>query len=363
MKFKLIILGVLIQANLFAQNIVCLTIESNPNLNDPALAVFPKYINVLDCFSIYAESSISDEKVLHAGAVAAELLDNDENGIVDDPLLKSQLQSNGALMPIFSQEGNNAENTFFTLYNGNGASAVLYNNEMDPTQTGYWGSDASVEEILHVINHVGHTNVYPAAFSMNPNSSLMTEAMDVARGGQFLSIPNPYPSEAWYHYDDQTCDYQCMAIEYMYWSIVSWMGILNDPSTCNGIANEWEPCSPALFQSTDVLMYNLITDPQYVLPQLAPDGNYCPNNSGTGMINELQEFIIYPNYADDVIHVDGLREKTQLFLTDATGRTVLKEETNSSAHDINVSSLNAGSYILNLKTGISQSIHKIIIRR
>jgi hypothetical protein len=140
------------------------------------------------------------------------------------------------------------------------------------------------------------------------------------------------------------------------------MGILNDPSTCNGIANEWEPCSPVLFQSTDVLMYNLITDPQYVLPQLAPDGNYCPNNSGTGMINELQKIMIYPNYADHVIHVDGLRGKTQLILTDATGSAVLKEETNTSKHDINVSTLIAGSYILNLRTATDQSAHKIIVR-
>jgi hypothetical protein len=362
MKIKLIILSILFQGNLFAQNTVCLTIESNPNSNDPALAEFTKYVNVLDCFDIYAEGSISDEKVLHAAAIAAELLDNDENETVDDPLLKSQLQSNGALIPIFSQEGSNAENTFFTLYNGNGAAAVLYNNEMDPAQPGHWGSDASVEEVMHVINAVGHTNVYPSAFSIGVGSSLMTNAMDVARGGQFLTIPNPYPSEAWYHYDDQTCDYECMAIEYMYWSIVSWMGILNDPATCNGIANEWEPCSPALFQSTDVLMYNLITDPQYLLPQLAPDGNYCPNNSGTEMINEMQEIIIYPNYADHVIHVNGLRENTQLILTNATGRIVLTEETKNSAHVLNISTLNAGSYILNIRTATGQRAHKIIIR-
>jgi len=362
MKIRLIILGILFQVNLFAQNTVCLTIESNPNSNEAGLGLFTKYVNVLDCFSVYAESSISDEKVLHAAAIAAELLDNDENGYVDDNLLKTQLQSSGALIPIFSQEGSNAEDLFFSQYNGEGAAAVLYNNEMDPAQPGHWGSDATVEEVIHVINAVGHTAVYPNAFSIEPGSSLMTDAMDVARGGQFLTIPNPYPSEAWYHYDDQTCDYQCMAIEYMYWSIVSWMGILDDPSTCNGIANEWEPCSPTLFQSTDVLMYNLITDPQYLLPQLAPDGNYCPNNSGIELIGEMPEIIIYPNHADDVIRINGLQKNAQLILTDATGRTVLKEETNNSVHDIDVSTLNAGSYILNLKSGTVQSTHKIIIR-
>ena len=259
-----------------AQNTVCFTIDPNP-VNGIAFSGFTKYVDVLGCFFIVAESTIPDAKVLHAAAVAAELLDNNEDGIVDDPLIESQLQNEQAFMPIFSSEGSNAENLLFNNYNGNGASAVLYKNEMDPSQTGHWGSDATVEEVIHTINHVGHTNVYPSVFSMQPNSSLMSDAMDVARGGQFMTIPNPYPASAWYHYDDWTCDYECMMIEYMYWAIVSYMGILDDAQTAAGIANEWEPYNATLLQSTDILMYDLITDPQYKLPLLAPDGNYCPN--------------------------------------------------------------------------------------
>ena len=70
-----------------AQNTVCFTIDPNPNTNDPALAPFTKYVDLLGCFSIYAESTMSDAKVLHAAAVAAELLDNNEDGIVDKTLL------------------------------------------------------------------------------------------------------------------------------------------------------------------------------------------------------------------------------------------------------------------------------------
>ena len=116
--------------------------------------------------------------------------------------------------------------------------------------------------------------------------------MDIARGGQFINIPNQYPEEAWYHYDDWTCDYECMAIEYLYWCIVSHMGILDDTQTCNGIDNEWELCTPELFESTDVSMYAILTDPQYIMPQLAPDGNYCPSSvlgdvNGDGIVNIL----------------------------------------------------------------------------
>ena len=272
------------------QNTVCFTVDPNPN-STTAFSGFTKYVDVLGCFSVYAESSIPDAKVLHAAAVAAELLDNNEDGIIDDPLIEAQLINENALMPIFSYDGSSAENLLLNNYNGNGISAVLYKNEIDPTQTGRWGYDATVEEVIHTINHVGHTNVYPTAFSMQPNSSLMSSAMDVARGGQFLSIPNPYPSSAWYHYNDQTCNYECMMIEYMYWAIVSYMGILNDPQTAQGISDEWEPYNATLLQSVDILMYNLITDPQYKLPLLAPDGNYCPNASSISEINTDKELI------------------------------------------------------------------------
>ena len=271
---------------LFSLNEVCYEVESNPNQGQPGFSYFTKYVNVLDCFEIYAPSNITDEKVLHAAAIAAELLDNDEDGIVDDPELKEELILNGALMPIFASEFSQAANNFFNNYDGEGASAVLFNSEIDPSNPGYWGDDASVEEIIHTINHVGHVNIYPEAFSIQPNSSIMSDAMDIARGGQFINVPNNYPEESWYHYDDWTCDYECMAIEYMYWSIVSYMGILNDPQTCSGIDNEWELCTPELFQSVDTLMYSLILNPNYKIPHLAPDGNYCPNNILIGDVNE-----------------------------------------------------------------------------
>jgi len=356
---------------LLGQNNVCFDIEENPTPNHSALGVFSKYVNVLDCFSIYAESSISDENVLHAAAVAAELLDNNEDGIVDDPLIESQLISENALMPIFYQDGNSAMNTFFNNYNGDGVSAVLWNNEIDPSQPGHWGDDASVEEIIHTINHVGHTHVYPAAFDLQPNSSLMSAAMDVARGGQFLSVPNNYPSSAWYHYDDWTCDYECMAIEYMYWAIVSYMGILDDPQTAAGIANEWEPYNVALLQSMDTLMYALITDPQYSLPLLAPDGNYCPGN--TSVVEEnLPESIslvsVYPNPFNSTTTIwfsVETQHAASLHIFDLTGRlveTLVDGKMEPGNHEIqwNASNYSSGIYFAELVSGENRLVQKLI---
>jgi len=299
------------------QNSVCFTIEDNPDINTLAFSDFTKYVHVLDCFSIYAESSISDAKVLHAASIAAELLDNDEDGEVDDPLLKNELNTNGALIPIFSYDGSPAMDNFFDYYNGNGAAAVLWRDEIDPSSPGYWGSDATVEEVVHVINVVGHTNIYPAAFSVQPNSSLLTEAMDVARGGQFIQHPGTYPEEAWYHYDDYTCDYECMAIEYLYWCIVTDMGILSDDQTCSGIANEWEPCTPQLLEEMDTLMFSLINNSNYLLPQLAPDGNYCPVSVQTAdesrYPTSFQLFSAYPNPFNPETNIDYTVPRGTLF--------------------------------------------------
>jgi hypothetical protein len=346
---------ILLAPALIAQNNVCFSIETNTN-SGLAFSGFTKYVNVLDCFEVYAESSIADSKVLHAAAVAAELLDNNEDGVVDDILLKNELAASGALIPIFSFDGSAAEGIFFNNYNGNGAAAVLYNNEMDPSQTGHWGDDATVEEVIHVINAVGHTSIYPSAFEMTANSSLMTAAMDVARGGQFLTIPNPYPSSAWYHYDDNTCDYSCMAIEYMYWSIVSNMGVLNDVSTCNGIANEWEPCSPSLFQSTDVLMYNLITDPQYLLPQLAPDGNYCPQGMSTIDLKK-DSFKLYPNPGKgEYFFSSSFKNDMNYSIFDTIGRKIETNSISTNSNVLNLTHLNEGAYVITLSNGMSQQI-------
>ncbi|MDP6684657.1 MAG: hypothetical protein QGH24_01790 [Candidatus Marinimicrobia bacterium] len=266
-------------SHIIGQNEVCFEIEQNPNSSDPAFQCFTKYVNVLDCFEVFAQQNVSDEKVLHVAAVAAELLDNDEDGVVDDEMLFFALHSQQALMPVFTFDGNSCMENFEDNYEGEGVSAVLFRNEIDPNQPGHWGDDATVEEVLHTINHVGHVSIFPNVFGLSPNSSTMSDAMDIARGGQFLEVPDNYPEEAWYHYDDWTCDYECMAIEYLYWCIVTDMGILNDPQTCAGIANEWEPCSPELFETTDVIMHSVVNNPNYLLPQLAPDGNYCPENA------------------------------------------------------------------------------------
>ena len=88
---KKVIIILLFPLLVLSQNNVCFSIEENPNLELQAISSFTKYINVFNCIHIYAEPSVSDQKVLHAAAIAAELLDNNEDGVVDDVNVQNQL--------------------------------------------------------------------------------------------------------------------------------------------------------------------------------------------------------------------------------------------------------------------------------
>jgi len=104
--------------------------------------------------------------------------------------------------------------------------------------------DASIEEVLHLITN-GYVALYPDRFGLNyRRPSDLTRAMDVARGGQFTLIPRQYPDNAWYSYDDYTCDYECMAVEYFYWALTSILGGQDFPQRAEWIENEWRLSSP-----------------------------------------------------------------------------------------------------------------------
>jgi len=96
--------------------------------------------------------------------------------------------------------------------------------------------------------------------------------MDIARGGQFGSVPSLYPVGAWFTYDDVTCDYPCMATEYFYWTMTSVLGA--QENRAGEIAHEWALNTRALVEFGDKAVYDLITDPQYSLPTMLPDGSY-----------------------------------------------------------------------------------------
>ena len=77
-----------------------LEITANPHSDYPGMQFFTKYVDVFG-LGIYAEAGFSDGQVLHAAAILAELLDNDENGVIDDEAVLARLVDQRAIIPMF----------------------------------------------------------------------------------------------------------------------------------------------------------------------------------------------------------------------------------------------------------------------
>lgn len=132
--------------------------------------------------------------------------------------------------------------------------------------------DASIEEILHFLTN-GYTNANPTVFGTDyTKPSKLTAAMDVARGGKFKTIPKKYPTTAWYSYTDKTCNYKCMAVEYLYWALTSHLG--GQEGRAASQAHEWKLGKKAAFAKGDKLMNALLKDPANKMPTKLPNGKY-----------------------------------------------------------------------------------------
>jgi hypothetical protein len=96
--------------------------------------------------------------------------------------------------------------------------------------------------------------------------------------GQCALPPNgEYPGDAWYTYLDPTCSYGCMVTEYFYWALTALLEAQSDNHRCNDISDEWDLCTNKQVKLRDPDMYTLLTDSQYALPTILPDGNYTPS--------------------------------------------------------------------------------------
>ena len=69
--------------------------------------------------------------------------------------------------------------------------------------------DASLEEVFHLISAKGISPYYPSTDAEEYQSFKLSEAVDIARGGYFDTIPASYTTSAFYTYDYLTCDYNC----------------------------------------------------------------------------------------------------------------------------------------------------------
>ncbi|MBX2877828.1 MAG: hypothetical protein KTR30_37255 [Saprospiraceae bacterium] len=246
--------------------------------NDPNFKITANEEGVLKRFSrqvevfgikIFAVPGVADDRLLHAANVLAQYLDNDEDGIPDNPAVLESLLEQKAFLVMWEKERD------LNINPPNGWEGQDLGHE--ETQPNYVGNgltsrfDASLEEVLHLITHVGYAKTYPDVFGEKPGTEI-AKAMDTARGGQFMAIPTSYPTDAWYTYDDETCDYSCMVTEYHYWALTSLLGA--QENRLEEIEHEWKLNSKEKLRQGDSAIFQLLTDPQYKFPSVLPDGSY-----------------------------------------------------------------------------------------
>ncbi len=77
------------------------------------------------------------------------------------------------------------------------------------------------------------------------------------------------------------------------------------------------------------------------------------------------KLVLYPNPAKDYLHLEfSSLEKTSIFLTDISGRILLKKELNGSGdqeESINIETLKSGFYYLLLKSGSTTEARKVVV--
>jgi hypothetical protein len=233
-------------------------------------SVFTKQIKVFGVH-VYATAGVADEKMLHAANMLAEYLDNDEDGIPDNQLVVDALVRHNTALIMTKDEDEMHSLDRSALPRGE--KQGLWDEETRPGGAERGIFDAALEEIIHPITYVGYSNVYPEVFGIEPGSEV-AKIMDEARGGHFEEVPDKYPDNAWYTYYDETCDYGCQITEYIYWALTSILGAQDFPGRLEQIQEEWRYNTREKVEKGDPKIYALLTDPQYKLPTVLPDGIY-----------------------------------------------------------------------------------------
>ncbi len=253
-------------------------IRSGKNDRLPGLkSALPKHVQVFGLF-FQATDRVPDAKLLHAADITADFLDNDRDGKPDNPKVNDELwnERSAIVMGYDERELERLHDRYgevFDDYALQGLFATETLPKAGPHNPKSSAFDASIEEILHIITSVGYAGTYPKVFGERRGSEL-ANAMDIARGGYFRTVPRRYPAGTWYSYDDRTCDYGCQVTEYVYWALTSLLDGQDFKNRGRDIGHEWKLNTPEKLRAKDKAVVKILTDLKYRLPTRLPDGKY-----------------------------------------------------------------------------------------
>ena len=208
---------------------------------------------------VVATQGVSQDTVLHVRSVLADYLDNNEDGIADNPRVVFALQESNAVAAVFTTFG---EVEGFDERDGFNIAQPFELITMMQEETDTADSfDASLEEVLHMVTQWGFSLAYPNELGESGDTLLVRALEEAQDSGD-------------YFYDDPSCDSRCQATEYFYWAITSNMGLQDQ--RCDDISQEWALCNPQLLRERNPAVVELIDNREFRIPTVSPDGRYEP---------------------------------------------------------------------------------------
>ncbi|MCH2133328.1 MAG: hypothetical protein MK116_06220 [Phycisphaerales bacterium] len=271
---------------------------------EPFRESFQKYSNVFGVH-VFATERVPDDKLRHVASVMAEYLDNDEDGTPDNPLVAAALADRDAYM-VMSYDERGIDRIDPEVWHREGFHAGQFQFALE-TAPGNGEFDATLEEVLHLITAHGWANAYPATWGERRGTEV-ADCLDRARGGHFVEVPRQYPDDAWFSYDDETCEYQCMVTEYVYWALTSLLGAQQSDERCAEIHEEWRACTPKAIKAQDPWIVELLQRPKYRFPTRLPDGIYAPADGGRAVRGGQNGAIVRSDLGErGPIMLDGLQ--------------------------------------------------------
>jgi hypothetical protein len=222
---------------------------------------------------IFYTQNVPLREARHVKAVMDEYLDNNEDGEIDNlEVLDSLIENRAAIIIVSNEDELTSIIDQYDSFN----LQVVTREDINVTGSRRNQFDPTIEEVWHLISSFGYSEAYPDTFGEQINTQI-AQSMDIARGGQFESIPEQYPNEAFYTYYDETCEYNCQISKYFYWGLTSLLGGQDQPGRYDEIKDEWKLNTPEKVRDQDPNLYKLLIDPQYLFPTHIPDGDYKIN--------------------------------------------------------------------------------------
>lgn len=212
--------------------------------------------------NIYAASDVKTIKIQHVANVMAQYLDNDQDGVADQPNVLRTLQQRKSALVISNDNANVAELqvNMTADYYVQDLRADNINLDWHTNKTGAF--DETLKKALQLISASGFAYTYPDIFSEEAGS-LLANAMDKARGN-------------WFTYDDQNCNYNCMVSNYFYWSLSSLLGAHENRES--EISSQWQLNTVAKLRARDPDVVKLLTKDIFKLPKILPNGKYTADS-------------------------------------------------------------------------------------